>query len=75
MLAGFRNFLLTFIISLIIFGVIAFFVVNMVLDSVGVGGVMVNDVKAEVSASYGPEAFADGLIIKKGKKVFHKVTM
>ena len=39
------------------------------------GGVMVNDEKAEVSASYGPEAFAEGLIIKKGKKVFHKVTM
>ncbi len=39
------------------------------------GGVMVNDVKAEVSASYAPEAFAEGLIIRKGKKVFHKVTM
>ena len=39
------------------------------------GGVMVNDEKAEVSASYAPEAFAEGLIIKKGKKVFHKVTM
>ena len=36
---------------------------------------MVGDVKAEVSASYAPEAFAEGLIIKKGKKVFHKVTM
>lgn len=36
MLAGFRNFLLTFIISLIIFSIIAFFVVNMVLDSIGV---------------------------------------
>ncbi len=39
------------------------------------GGVMVTDVKAEVSASYAPEAFAEGLIIKKGKKVFHKFTM
>lgn len=43
MLAGFRNFLLTFIISLVIFGVIAFFVVNMVLDSVGVGAVIGNN--------------------------------
>ncbi|MBQ8207667.1 MAG: LCP family protein [Clostridia bacterium] len=43
MLAGFRNFLLTFIISLIIFGIIAFFVVNMVLDSIGVGAVIGDD--------------------------------
>ncbi len=37
MLAGLRNFLLTFIISLVIFGIIAFFVVNMIMDSIGVG--------------------------------------
>jgi len=33
---GIRNFFLTFIISLIIFGIIAFFVVNMILGSLGV---------------------------------------
>lgn len=37
MLAGLKNFLLTFIISLVIFGIIAFFVVNMIMDSIGVG--------------------------------------
>ncbi len=35
MLAGLRNFILTFVISLIIFSVIAFFVVNFVLDAMG----------------------------------------
>lgn len=42
MLAGLRNFLLTFIISLIIFGIIAFFVVNMIMDSIGVGSFIDN---------------------------------
>ena len=37
MIAGLKNFLLTFIISLVIFGIIAFFVVNMIMDSIGVG--------------------------------------
>ncbi len=35
MLTGFRNFILTFLISFLIFGVIAFFVVNMILESIG----------------------------------------
>ena len=42
-MAGFRNFLLTFIISLVIFGIIAFFIVNMVLESLGVSSVLPND--------------------------------
>lgn len=40
MLTGFRNFFLTFIISLVIFGIIAFFVVGMVMDSIGVDSVI-----------------------------------
>lgn len=36
MLAGFRNFILTFVISLVIFGLIAFFVVNWALGVLGV---------------------------------------
>ncbi|MGM9618789.1 MAG: tyrosine--tRNA ligase [Oscillospiraceae bacterium] len=40
------------------------------------GGVTVNEQKVDsIDASWAPEAFADGLIIKKGKKVFHKVTL
>lgn len=35
MLAGFRNFILTFIVSLAVFGLIAFFVVGIVLDTMG----------------------------------------
>ncbi len=36
MLSNVRNFFLTFVISLIIFGIIAFFVVGLVLDSINV---------------------------------------
>ncbi|MCR4561806.1 MAG: tyrosine--tRNA ligase [Bacilli bacterium] len=40
------------------------------------GGVTVNEVKVlDVKASYEKKDFADGLIIKKGKKVFHKATI
>ena len=40
------------------------------------GGVAVNDVKAENFAeSYDETALRAGLIIKKGKKVFHKVVL
>ena len=36
LLSNVRNFFLTFVISLIIFGIIAFFVVGLVLDSINV---------------------------------------
>ena len=40
------------------------------------GGVAVNDEKVTAAdASFDKSAFADGLIIKKGKKVFHKATL
>ena len=39
------------------------------------GGVMVNDAKVDISASFAAADFADGLVIKKGKKVFHKVVV
>ena len=40
------------------------------------GGVAVNDEKVTAAdASFDKRAFADGLIIKKGKKVFHKATL
>ena len=40
------------------------------------GGVSVNDVKvASVSARFAPADFADGMLIRKGKKVFHRVTL
>ncbi|MGM9661895.1 MAG: tyrosine--tRNA ligase, partial [Oscillospiraceae bacterium] len=40
------------------------------------GGVTVNEQKVDsIDAAWDREAFRDGLIIKKGKKVFHKVTL
>ncbi|MGN1031054.1 MAG: S4 domain-containing protein, partial [Butyricicoccaceae bacterium] len=41
------------------------------------GGLTVNDAKVtDVYATFGADAFAgDGMIIKKGKKTFHKVTL
>ena len=40
------------------------------------GGVSVNDEKVtDIDQKYGCELFVDGVIIKKGKKVFHRAVM
>lgn len=40
------------------------------------GGVSVNDEKVtDISQSYGKEAFADGIILRKGKKNYHKMIL
>ena len=40
------------------------------------GGVTVNDEKVtDFAKAFAPADFADGLVIRKGKKVFHKVTL
>jgi len=37
------------------------------------GGVMVNEKKAEVTDAYDREDFSgEGMVIKKGKKIFHR---
>ena len=40
------------------------------------GGVTVDDVKvASIDESYDKDRLANGLMVKKGKKVYHKVTL
>ena len=40
------------------------------------GGVTAADEKiADANQTFSKEAFADGLVLKKGKKVFHKATL
>lgn len=40
------------------------------------GGITVNDQKVtDIAASLDEAALTDGVVIKKGKKVFHKVTL